>query len=564
MDLKLLTGLDALNCVNSDAFQSKWKMLYARCPWATACQHPDFVVPWYGLYQSLFLPVLIVKQGDDGALAGLLALALRRNGRKLTGAGEQQAEYHGWIAAPDADSSFIVDAIRELRALFPGVDICLKYLPPGIPLHWTDEKGKFGQVCALRVHRRPLMRIDADLMGRQRNKKNHRQNYNRLKRSGEVKFERVVEHDHFVRVFDEVCKQYDFRQAALYRSMPFSNDPLKKLFYLELHKRGLLHTTILTVGKEIAASHVGLLSEGRAVHLGINTYDPALAAHSPGNLHLAMLGVHLATESIPLLDLTPGGDGYKEHFATEHDCVTELTIYGDAKRRLTTEAFLNVVRFSKTRLRAAGFRPADVLAVVEKLKSVRVSGLRELFGNLRVRLTSRPGVLRYCRSPQAWAAGKLPVSRNRLHDVFKFDSHGSSVKYCEFLGVVMKRLERSNYLYSFVQDDRLQIFCWARIWSAEPAAPQASQVPAPPGDSIELFDLYVHRQLENKELVQYFLEQMLFDLKALKCDAEVYYRGALDTELRTVVEQCGFVDEAKVAVDAAGSNVLAPERLSGN
>lgn len=531
MHLTVLTGSEALDCVYSKEFQSRWKALHDCCPWATACQHPDFVEPWYELYYTRFMPVVVVGESADGTLAGLLTLASGRNGGKLTGAGEQQAEYQGWLQTPDADSRFIVDAIAAIRVRFPDVDLSLKYLPPGIPLDWLDGV----KLCVLHAHPRPLMRADAAAMARQRNKKNHRQNYNRLKRLGEVGFERVVEHDHFVRVFDDMCIQYDFRQAALYWSMPFSNDPIKKRFYLELHKRGLLHTTILTVGDKIAASHIGLLSEKRAVHLGINTYDPALAAHSPGNLLLAMLGVHLAEEEMPVLDLTPGGDGYKEHFATEHDSVCELTIYGDAARRLKTETLLHAKKRLKARMRTAGYRTADLLGAVEKLKILKPSGLRELAEKLRVRLTSRPCELQHRQRPGAVAVKKLPISRNCLHDVLKFDAAGSPAAYWEFLGTVMKRMERSHHLFSFVQGDALRMFCWVRLGTAEPAAGD---------DSFVLYDLYVHRQWDDHELVQSFVEQMLAELKEQKSDAGVYYRGALNTELQAVVERCGFVAEA--------------------
>lgn len=541
MHLELLSGDDALKCVNSDEFQSKWKALYARCPWAVASLHPDFVVPWYRLYAPGFQPVVVLEETGDGALAGLLTLALCRNGRKLVGAGEQQAEYQGWIQPADSGSGFIVNAIRELRKRFRQADICLKYLPPGIPLGWTGEKGHYAELCSLRSHARPVMHIDAAAMERQRNKKNYRQNYNRLKRLGEVRFQRVVEHDDFVRVFDEICNQYDFRQAALYRNMPFASDPAKKQFYLELHKRGLLHATILTVGKKVAASHIGLLSDARAVHLGINTHDPAPAAHSPGNLLLAMLGVHLAAEEMPMLDLTPGGDGYKEHFATGHDAVFELTMYSDTRRRLRTEALLGVIRYSKKRLQRAGYRTADALAVIDKVKGFGPSGLRALLGKWRAGANAQQRELRYRRSVRPVPGYTLPISKNCVRDVLKFDSYGSSARFRAFSDLVMKRLERSNDLYCFVHDDQLRLCCWARTCPADPA----TQPAAPAADSVVLFDLYVHSQVQDKELVERFIEQILLDLKEQKSNAEVLYRGALSDELRTMWERCGFVDEAR-------------------
>ena len=254
MTVRMLTGHSALQHLGSENFRARWSTLYDSCPWATACQHPDFVLPWYALYGAAFLPVIVLDERDDGTLAGLLTLALRPHGKTLTGAGDHQAEYQGWMQASGAGSGFMPHAVRALRAQFPGADLRLKYLPPGIPLNWTEEKEGAAGLCALRTHARPLMQIDAAAMSRQRNKKNHRQNYNRLKRMGEVQLESVVEHDRFLGMFDEISLQYDFRQAAFFRNMPFSRDPLKKPFYIELQKRGLLHTTVLTVGDGLPAS----------------------------------------------------------------------------------------------------------------------------------------------------------------------------------------------------------------------------------------------------------------------------------------------------------------------
>jgi CelD/BcsL family acetyltransferase involved in cellulose biosynthesis len=544
MNLVVLTGNKALQCVNSEEFQSRWKTLHARCPWATACQHPDFVAPWYELYHAIFLPVIVLRETDDHSLEGLLTLALHRKGSKLTGAGERQAEYHGWIEASDTHNNFIRAAIQEVRTAFPGVDLSFKYLPPGIPLDWIDLKNNLGRFCALRSHPRPVMKIDAAAMDRQRTKKNNRQNYNRLRKMGDVQFERVTEHGHFIRIFDEMCAQYDFRQGALYQNMPFSNDPSKKLFYLELHKRGLLHTTVLTVDGEIAASHSGLLSEGRAVHVGINTHGPAFAAHSPGNLLLAMLGVQLAKENIPLLDLTPGGDGYKENFATEHDVAFELTIYSDMKTRLGKEAVLSLVRLSKARLHAAGYRTADIWTALGKLQSLRHPSFQQMLRKLRGRSLPRRCEYRLCQDRQAVSEVDISISKNRLNDILKFDACGRSFAHWAFLGTVMERMERSQHLYTFVDKERLLISCWVRTFPAAAIAQRPGQDPAPGTGAIVLSDLYVHRQLGNTEMVQRFIRQILFELKKLETTETVHYNGDLSAQLQTAIKKCGFIEES--------------------
>ena len=540
MGVKLLTGNAALACVNSAAFQSSWRSLCAACPWVTACQHPDFVVTWYHHYQSRLLPVVVVEQTGDGALVGLLTLALNRGTMKLSGAGDCQAEYQGWISMPAAGEHFILAALAAVRACFPHADLCLKYLPPGITPPDLGAIEQYRKLVSLHRHRRPLMRIDAAAMAHQRSKKNHRQNFNRLARLGKVHFEKLVEHRHFTEALDDMSMQYDFRQAALYRCMPFSEDPFKKPFYRALHEKGLLHATILTVGEAIAASHLGLSSGGQVVHLGMNTHHPAFAAHSPGNLLLAMLGVDLAADNIAWLDLTPGGDGYKEHFATEHDDVVELTVYGNRWRRWKQESLVAAKQLVKTRLQSSGYRPAEVRALVQKLKSPDMYPLRRLVSTLRSRLSDRAQQFRHCGALPVIPHTKLLISKNCVPDLIGFDASGCAVRYQDFMSAAMRRMERSHDAYSLVRDETLWICCWARTVPVD--AGQSAKT-ARPGAGIILLDLYVHRDAHQCGLLSDFFAQLLCDLKGRAPDVSVCYQGVLDSASQAAIARCGFVEE---------------------
>lgn len=549
MSLDLVTGDRALAYIESDEFESKWQILHASCPWATGCQHPGFVKPWYHIYRQRFVPVVLVEHTDDGSLAGLLTLALTRDGSRLTGAGDVQAEYQGWLGRAGTADRFMLEAIKQLRSAFPHAHISLKYLPPGIPLGWVGASADIGSWCALRSHPRPIMKIDAAAMERQRRKKNHRQNYNRLNRIGNVAFERVTENAHFAQVFDDICMQYDFRQAALYRHMPFSSDPLKKRFYLELHKRGMLHTTVLSVEDEVVASHVGLLTKESAVHLGINTYAPAFAAHSPGHLALALLGVHLASEQVGILDLTPGGDKYKEQFASEHDVAYELDIFGGPLERLMAQLLARAKRASKAVLGKAGWRGADVLEALEKVRRMGRIEPQCLLEKLRFRADPRRWVLSVAPGAARHSGRVLPISKNSLADVFRYDDAGSSVTLNAFIGTVMKRLERSSQLYSYAIDGKLAIYCWARLATAERRASMPGlDAPDMVGDVV-LFDLYAHRHLGTDDLARRFLEEMLADLDKTMAGCRVFYSGPLPANLRTTMRRCGF---SKPAVQPRG------------
>jgi CelD/BcsL family acetyltransferase involved in cellulose biosynthesis len=542
VSVRLLSGDDALARIGAAPFGAAWRTLYARCPWATGCQHPDFVLPWYALYGGRHEPVVVADEAADGTLRGLLTLALDRGRARLTGAGAVQAEYQGWIAEPDDADRFAADAMACIRAALPRACTTLKYLPPGIPLGWLDGGGR--RYAVLRAHARPVMQIDEAAMDKLRRKKNHRQNANRLNRIGAVAFERVTGDARFRRVFEDICIQYDFRQAALYRQTPFASDPLKERFYLELHRRGMLHTTVLTVGGTLAAAHVGLVSKECVVHLGLNTHAPALAAHSPGLLLLALLGGRLADERVGLLDLTPGGDRYKEQFASAHDEVYELTMCGSRVQRLRAQAAAGVRRAAKALLRGSGRRSVDVLEAAEKVRALA----RLAQGGFARDARAGPALWRLAPG-RAGGGGALPVSCNRLEDVFKYDDTTSAMTRGAFIGVVMKRLEQGCQLFCYAPCDKLLLHCWAHAGAGQTACPPPARDVAP-GATL-LFDLQVHRDGASEDLVQRFVERIVAALDPAAAVAGVYYAGRLGAGVQRALRRCGFVDAAAVAPGAA-------------
>lgn len=537
MGVVILAGEQALAHIGSAAFAGQWKALHARCPWATGCQHPDFVLPWYEIYQERHVPLVLVDQAGDGTLRGLFTLASSRDGTRVTGAGALQAEYQGWIAGRVHADRFALAAFACLRAALPQAQTNLKYLPPGIPLGFLHAGAGERKYCVLHRHPRPVLRIEPAAIDKLRHKKTHRQNANRLGRLGKLAFERVSGEEPFRRMFDDICLQYDFRQAALHRQTPFMSDPLKKRFYLELQRRGMLHTTVLRVGDALAAAHIGLLSKDRTVHLGISTHAPALAAHSPGQLLLALLGSQLVADRIDVLDLTPGGDPYKERFASDYDQVFELTMAGSIARRVCAQAAAGVRRTGKALLRMSGMRKVDV---VERLEQVQALARRVNAGPSHVPASGRalwrlaPGAVRD-------TAATLPVSRNSLEDVFKYDESAAAVTRGMFIGTAMKRLEQHCELFSYAPCDRLVLHCWAYARCGRGACPLPAR--AVEDGATVLFDLQAHCEEASEELVQRFVERILATLG--RSDAAVYYAGRLGGTCRQGLRRCGFVDAAQ-------------------
>ena len=70
------TGNEALAFISSPSFLKGWEALVQDCPWSTACQHPDFIIPWYQIYTGRCVPVVVTAQNADGSVTGLLPLAM--------------------------------------------------------------------------------------------------------------------------------------------------------------------------------------------------------------------------------------------------------------------------------------------------------------------------------------------------------------------------------------------------------------------------------------------------------------------------------------------------------
>jgi CelD/BcsL family acetyltransferase involved in cellulose biosynthesis len=209
------------------------------------------------------------------------------------------------------------------------------------------------------------MKLSASDIAVRLNSKKNRGKINKLKRSGELSFERIKDHQEFMNSFGEICEKYDSRQKEKNFVSPFKDDQLKGKFYIELHKRGILHTTILNVGKQMAAFHAGLISRDW-LHLGINGQSSYFGEQSPGKIQLLMLGAFLHQENFSTLDLTPGGDEYKEQFATQHDTVFELLMFPSFFSFMTNQIKFSGRNFAKSLFKSLNIRPTLVRRVVAR------------------------------------------------------------------------------------------------------------------------------------------------------------------------------------------------------
>jgi len=434
-------GEEARALLGDEQFLSEWRALLLESPHATAFQAPHFVTTWYSVYGQTYEPVLVVARDGDRRMRALLCLAYGARPPRLVHAGASQAEYHVWISRDDDAPEFVARACEALRDTLGRMDLVLRYVP-SLALAEAVATRLQGHVPVRVIgHTRPLVRLDPEEIRESRSKKSNKSRVNRLKRLGRLEFRALHTTEELDRVFDRIIEQYDFRQGAVNGTSPFHEDVHKRAFHRELYAVAPAATNLTVTsidGQPIAALWASISRD--MVHLGILAYSPLLAAHSPGKLHILDLCTELLNDVKTVLDLTPGGDPWKERFANSHDEVAELHLHRSWAAHRRTRAREALLALGKAAASKVGVTPGALRATARGVRKATPSRLVRSLG----RWISERHEFRVYRGTREWAAQfqrDPEVRRNDLSDLLLFRPGESWQTRQGFLGAALERLE---------------------------------------------------------------------------------------------------------------------------
>lgn len=186
-------------------------------------------------------------------------------------------------------------------------------------------------------------------------------------------------------VFDEIVAAYELRQGAQYDLMRFTDDPLKAPFYLAWMRQApeQLYVTTMTLNGRVAAALVCARSQGE-LHLAISCYRPELSAHSPGKLLIYETARLAAADGLHLLDLTPGGDGWKDSMATDRKPAVEAVSHATSLQAQMRRPRAYLRSALRNALWNRGLPP-------HLIKQQTVGWLRQLPERLALRLVEKTG-----------------------------------------------------------------------------------------------------------------------------------------------------------------------------
>ncbi|WP_299701314.1 GNAT family N-acetyltransferase [uncultured Pontibacter sp.] len=477
--IELLIGDDALRQIQDNEFISDWDNIYDLCPWATVFQKREFVTSWYRIYQDKYVPI-IVSAKNNGRLTGLLTLA-KSNDKHIIGAGGNQAEYQVWLAEDSSNSEFIINALSLLQKQFPKAAIHLKYIPYNTPIGCIKTDPYWKSRCMVQSFKQPLLVVDEASLTRELKKKNRREKLNRLKRLGELKFERITGTDEFASTIEELAVQFDFRKGATVNINPFKDDPFKRKFMLALFEHNLVHATILKLNDEIIASNIGAM-DNNWVHLqGLNTHSPFYAKHSPGILHFLMLGKLMVEENFKVFDLTPGGDSYKEDLANHYENAFELTI-SNPSHILSKNLQYKLIKYIKLTLLKAVARKT----FIKDFKKATWNTSERIRKSLRSSVTDYITFIypakqdrvysTYCHSIIKLQNSTIPINKMSLEDLLDYDGREAWQTRWEFLEEAMRRFESGERSYTWAEGGRLLACAWLGRAPVGGPAPEGAPV----------------------------------------------------------------------------------------
>ncbi len=538
--LELISGHPALTVLLDHQFLELWRTLYKKCPHATAFQAPAFVCAWYETYCSHWQPVVVQSKNSNGDLIGLWLLAYDPATNTLAHAGTHQAEYHVWLALPGEDALFLSAAWAELKRCFNFSSLQFKYLPAGSAGDILRTVPGMHNSVIFRRHSRPLLILDPDDVKATFAKKSNKSRFNRLKKLGKLDFRRLTESTDLEVVFDDLIAFYDLRQGAVNHSSPFRQDPQKRRFHSHLFATvpDEAYVTVTYLDERPIAAFWGAVS-GETVHLGMLVYSPFLAEHSPGKLHIMQLSEHLLNGGKHVLDLTPGGDPWKERFANQHDEVAEAIVYRSEWARKLADTLDALLQWGKRGL--ALVEPlANVRSMLAMLRRARPSSVIRKISTL-AHLDREFRVYRGDRTLAEGYARDARVRCNSISNLLSFEPGEPWQDRDTFLSNALARLERGEFAYSVCIDNHLAHCGWMVVNQTESYMTEVQQSMTFPPGSVAFYDFYSHPDFRGRGLYRATIAHMLCEAFARE-GTEYAYISVLADNLpsRHVIETMGF------------------------
>lgn len=550
-EIKIVKDNFVLDLLNDKTFINQWYELAKQNEHVTVIQEPPFVLTWYRQYYNRYQPILILGFDKDSILVGLMPLAFSLQGQYLTHAGDYHAEYHGWLCKKNIGQDFPIQALIAVKNNFHLRKWQWRPLPPRSQINWlsSNELKNENIYVSFTEEDSPVLDLnDENKINRLRTKSVSNQ-INRYKKRSGFFIERVRSKEKAKEIFDILALQCDFRQMAAHQTTPFANDGNKKPFYIErLNFPENNHFTISWSDNKPIAYHFGACDTD-TVYSGLASYDPLEEKNSPSKIHTLKLIELLREEGYHYLDLTPGGDKYKEIYATFHQKIYTLTIFFLKKDKIISDIKSFIKKTLKKWIASAGVQPKIVknkidnaLAIIKGFTGLRpqkiITNLISLFYGKKIYVLYKflidDSSLNDFHSDDN-------VHINNYTDLLRYDNTNPDIKEkAQLFSGALNHFKSDDLLYTIVMNEVLAQYGWMAKGGKSHRITGVDMDFDSPGDSVILYDFFTDPSYSKEELFTKTLEKMLIESKRNGAKEVFIWVSENGSPEKGLIERIGF------------------------
>lgn len=466
-EIKIVQGKDAKELLQDNSFYLQWKELAFQDEKATVVQEPSFVMPWYQQYENRYHPVFVLGFDNRSNLVGCIPLAYSIKDKHLTYAGGHQAEYNGWICKKTIDQSFPIKALSALRHQYRLKEWKWKWLPPGSNGNWLFAEELNREKIHVSVFKEDSPLLDLQDEARIERMHRHRSLRTKINRyKNELRLERIVSFERAKEVFDILADQYDFRQMAAYGVTPFASDINKKPFYLNrLRYPENNHFTVLWSQDDPIAFNYGAC-DSNTFYPELSGYNPCEERNSPSAILFIKLIDLLIKEGYRYIDLSPGGNPYKERYNNLYQELYLPTFYFSRNRKLIGDLKLFV---GNTIKKGLNINPANrntwrkrlntLLFVFKKvMSSSPTRTVKELISSMFHRKTNTLYGLSIKDQSNQDEVPDRNISVNKYTDLLKYDDSSYWISKRDLLSNALRQFSKKASVFTVVKNETLAHF----------------------------------------------------------------------------------------------------------
>ena len=499
MNYHFIVGEEAKKLLADKNFQQQWDRLYQDCLWATSFQSFSYSSIWYEEYSSHYEPVLALSYDAEDRLINLFPLARHIATQSVVCSGDNQTEYKAWLSSEDDSSSFFTQCMEDIKGINANDVFQMEYMPSQFVEYFNSLKLDHLNY-AVEIKKNPLVKFNttpepwASLK-----KKSNKSRLSRLKKVGELKIKlynfsgQQKPEISGVELINMVKDSYDIRQGAMNSVLPFLDDNNKLAFFSRLLEESPdFRAIIMYLGDDFLASIIGPINKDGRLSNCIISHNPLFAKHSPGKFVIFMASQILHQDGVESLDLTPGGDAWKDRFANHYEEVGVGSFYLTPYRQWIDQGKDRIRGIAKQLLVKADIKPdtikekiavlktlkSDQLKILNEIKSHQIKALKELRSNPLTALKElrtnslnaisrpshkehKPQTLYALPTDKAKAVEKNSILEvNNLSNYLKFNPDEIFSEKDSFFQHVLKKMQEGAQGYSYVEKSYLKCIFW--------------------------------------------------------------------------------------------------------